>query len=906
MNQPPQNLLSEILQKPKKSLEDAHVIYEKIRNFRFFETFLAHNLRAMDFSNLLSLCQGFEYERVPYKKFVFQKGDASNNKFYVIISGKVAIVAPKPEMTAPTITIQQKNKVASDPKPTPGVESSPTSPIASRNLSNFSGLSKTLVPRSVSPRKLASQVSNYKSNMLLPRKSVLNSPKKKSLKSQKTMWGPLSLLYSKDANSSSHQLSPKKNSTKLATSQSFSSLVDAENQSTPRELIEEDSVIEVSDNRPFGQFMADIGSLIRYMDVGEGFGELALKNNAPRSASVVCSTDCEFLIITKKQFKHLFLEKEHEKEKFLRDTFPFLNSISTISFNYILFSFKTEVYNKGSYLTIEGKVNNPKKSKLFLIFRGECLIEKNISIQVNHPLNKSQPFVQNTESLQLSVIGPGMIAGEEIILADNSYNYSIRALSESVIVHSVTKAELETIFFKEFQKNIIKMYEKKKQQREITFENLKKDSDQKAAQMKSKNIYSFQNIKMGAITNKSAIESLSRRINREQQIVDLKETPRQSGKSESLPPKKPNEDETTISTGERPQKKQMLLNFYNQDSARNSDGNADFLNRMPIVKKTTESASASSITSKDIETIKLFEPGDSKLSKKNLRSSSFKVPRLPKQSSETSDAVVMDEVIVSNIKKNLMKSKKSVMMNQTFQGFKINSELPLIKEPSNIENVHTSKLFDSKQISRVPSEATSNQNEIPLMQLKSSSKITSPQKAFSRKVDKLFQSQTNLKIGETNPLLNHFVSPLQTGKAGIYNFEDPAFKARQFKNEWAIDNLSPIKISDVISLKAKETLPKNKIFSFPSSAAETHQQSFQCQSPPDDNLLRSKSPSVSSSTLKAVLLGHQNEHNMRLKQSQNWRSRIFKNTHAHKFSLDHSVTKLSFSESSVQNLKVGN
>ena len=87
------------------------------------------------------------------------------------------------------------------------------------------------------------------------------------------------------------------------------------------------------------------------------------------------------------------------------------------------------------------------------------------------------------------------------------------------------------------------MYEKKKQQRDITFENLKKDHDQKAAQIKSKNIYSFQNIKMGAITNKSAIESLSRRINREQQIIsDSKETPRQLGKSESLPPKKPIEE----------------------------------------------------------------------------------------------------------------------------------------------------------------------------------------------------------------------------------------------------------------------------------------------------------------------------------------------------------------------------
>jgi len=194
----------------------------------------------------------------------------------------------------------------------------------------------------------------------------------------------------------------------------------------------------------------------------------------------------------------------------------------------------------------------------------------------------------------------------------------------------------------------------------------------------------------------------------------------------------------------------------------------------------------------------------------------------------------------------------------------------------------------------------SETSENSLLQLKLSPPKLVSQNSFSRRKDKFFQSQSILKIGESHSF-NIPQTTSNDAKASIYNFEDPP---SHFKDNWAIDNLSPIKLSDVSSLKSKDYMfPKNKMFVFPPLTDSKNQQPAQL---PDDNLTNLKSPSVSASALKSMLHVTKNEHNLRLHQSKNWRSRIFKNTHAHKFSFDNSVTKFSFLESSVQSLKAGN
>ncbi len=49
---------------------------------------------------------------------------------------------------------------------------------------------------------------------------------------------------------------------------------------------------------------------VKELEAGVGFGELALINNAPRSASIICHDDCHFATMDKNNFLQILREKE--------------------------------------------------------------------------------------------------------------------------------------------------------------------------------------------------------------------------------------------------------------------------------------------------------------------------------------------------------------------------------------------------------------------------------------------------------------------------------------------------------------------------------------------------------------------------------------------------------------------
>ena len=46
---------------------------------------------------------------------------------------------------------------------------------------------------------------------------------------------------------------------------------------------------------------------------GASFGELALINDAPRLATIVCEIDCSFAVLNKADYKSILLEAEKKK-----------------------------------------------------------------------------------------------------------------------------------------------------------------------------------------------------------------------------------------------------------------------------------------------------------------------------------------------------------------------------------------------------------------------------------------------------------------------------------------------------------------------------------------------------------------------------------------------------------------
>lgn len=63
------------------------------------------------------------------------------------------------------------------------------------------------------------------------------------------------------------------------------------------------------------------------MKAGEGFGEIALTNNKPRTASIMTKTPVEMIVLTKKNYDEVFSNVERQREDFLKSTFPMFEEI---------------------------------------------------------------------------------------------------------------------------------------------------------------------------------------------------------------------------------------------------------------------------------------------------------------------------------------------------------------------------------------------------------------------------------------------------------------------------------------------------------------------------------------------------------------------------------------------------
>ena len=85
-----------------------------------------------------------------------------------------------------------------------------------------------------------------------------------------------------------------------------------------------------------------------------------------------------------------------------------------------------------------------------------------------------------------------------------------------MIVHSVAKRDFDSKFCKGFDECLLELYERKKMQRDMVFENLKREQEMKVSQKKGTEAYFMKNTQMKNIMNKSVIQGFSRIIHREQ------------------------------------------------------------------------------------------------------------------------------------------------------------------------------------------------------------------------------------------------------------------------------------------------------------------------------------------------------------------------------------------------------
>ena len=171
-----------------------------------------------------------------------------------------------------------------------------------------------------------------------------------------------------------------------------------------------------------GQLFKDESSkLVRHLNAGEAFGELALINSTPRTATVVCTTQSVFFYITKAQYDATLKSKHREKirkrQAFLRD----MSEFTTASRNYIqefAVALKAEVHAPSSAILRQG--TTPRH--LYFVKSGEC--------QVIHETADG--------SFVAAHLGPGQSFGIRACLTHQPSQFSIVAVHH-VKIYSMTR-----------------------------------------------------------------------------------------------------------------------------------------------------------------------------------------------------------------------------------------------------------------------------------------------------------------------------------------------------------------------------------------------------------------------------------------------------------------------------------
>jgi len=348
--------------------------------------------------SILNICQGFSYEKVQANRTVFSQKDPSNDKFYVILSGEVAVCirnendainADREKRSASPVFRRQKKmstysarqvetplirrrskRLSSQPlintsndsmnsdepplKLSPTSRSSipkksifgrrdardsepeappvrlfsmnPSSPSRRRGDSPESHDDSRLLPSVLKVGKKFSfidQSNHKKMNIVVDQIANIRAVRNKSIEPGSINTNSLQYLDQKDRDYPDNYSEKHGGSVKIDDGDDFT-----DDDEGPR-----------SD---FEIMVSTLGKLVRYLREGEGFGEIALKRNIPRTASILCKTECEFLTLSKEQYELGFGKMQREKEEFIYSIFPMLKTttFSIEALNSLLYSFK--------------------------------------------------------------------------------------------------------------------------------------------------------------------------------------------------------------------------------------------------------------------------------------------------------------------------------------------------------------------------------------------------------------------------------------------------------------------------------------------------------------------------------------------------------------------------------------
>lgn len=265
------------------------------------------------------------YEKYSPGQIIVSEGDKSNNKFYVVLSGKVNILIRNNEKVFISENIQKKFM---------------------QTINNERHSVQENSPLLMAPPKLMETKMNFRKKSLNPQilTPISSEPRKKTIR-----------------------IHPDNNKIEENYMENSKNL----------------SFKDFSIDHILLKFK-EMGYINKELEKGEGFGEVALLDSkARRTATVLALTNLELIVILKKDFlliRQKFSKEYKQKKKFIVSVIPFLKTINSSStLDNLIFSFKELILPHRSILINEGE----KSEKIYFIMKGKCKIVKKFEFEIN-------------------------------------------------------------------------------------------------------------------------------------------------------------------------------------------------------------------------------------------------------------------------------------------------------------------------------------------------------------------------------------------------------------------------------------------------------------------------------------------------------------------------------------------
>lgn len=158
---------------------------------------------------------------------------------------------------------------------------------------------------------------------------------------------------------------------------------------------------------------------VEYYSRGDSFGELALLHNRPRSASILCTQNCDFGVLEKEDYTRI-LAKVHEctinkKADFLQ-SLPMFACWTRNSLQKLSYYFKERLIKRKQVLYAAGD----PMDKVYFVKAGEMHIVQEVKVPL---FSAHLPKFQTTKA-QVAILGKGEWVGCEGILTSKTYLYT--------------------------------------------------------------------------------------------------------------------------------------------------------------------------------------------------------------------------------------------------------------------------------------------------------------------------------------------------------------------------------------------------------------------------------------------------------------------------------------------------